>query len=158
MASELNPFADYDFTDEELAKIEGFSVIANPKPVYTVYRSPNDVKAGWLGRRGEDIVRGSKQIEALAGGTLYAGGKPVGWEDLQNYSEAFTRTAEQGVEINSPRVGSLADTKNFGDICEYGAEVFLESIPLFMFSMIAVLLFRKARKVVTDWLQVRVIQ
>ena len=100
----------------------------------------------FFGRRLQDFERGSKQIEALAGGTLYAGGKAVGSEDLQNYSEIFTLKAERGVVRFSPRVGSLANTENFGDICEYGAEVFLESIPLFMLSMIAVLLFRKAQR------------
>jgi len=101
-----------------------------------------DTSEGVFGRRLQDIARGSNQVEELAGGAIFVIGK-ITVPGLASYGEDFAIQAGRGVILNSPRVGSLSETKNFGDILEYGSEVLLEAIPLFVVSMLLVLLIRK---------------
>ncbi|MFA7344913.1 MAG: hypothetical protein WC003_11465 [Terrimicrobiaceae bacterium] len=97
-----------------------------------------------FGRRMQDLARGSKQVEEIAGGILFVAGK-ITVPSLADYGENFAIHAGRGVVKNSPLVGSLSKTENFGDIFEYGSEVLLESIPLFVVAMLLVLLIRKFR-------------
>ncbi len=105
-----------------------------------------DPSASFVGRMEQSLVRGSKQVEEIAGGAIFVVGK-ITVPSVTNYGENFAIEAGRGVMENSPRVGSLSETKNFGDIFEYGSEVLLESIPLFVVSMLLVLLIRKFRAI-----------
>ena len=97
-------------------------------------------------RRTQDVLRGFNQVEEIGGGALFVCGKVTGWTSLKDYGEKFSINAGRSAVRNSPRVGSLSKTENLGDICEYGAEVILESVPLLVASMVILLMLRKCRR------------
>lgn len=100
----------------------------------------------FAGRMGQSLNRGIDQVQEIAGGTLFAVGKVTGLNGLRDYGERFSINAGNQATINSPRVVSLSETQNFGDIVEYGSSVLLETIPLFMVSFLVVLFFRKLNR------------
>ena len=141
MASKYNPFVE----EPELEEVVSFDVAPYEESQTPIRKPPDEIPPGWFGRRAQDITRGTCQIEEITGGGLYVLGK-VTSGGLSDYGQTFARTAGRRVQIDAPRVGSLSNTRNFGDILEYGAEVFLEATPLFMASMIFVLVWRKLRR------------
>ena len=99
-----------------------------------------------IGRMGQSLNRGVDQVQEIAGGTLFAVGKVTGLNGLRDYGERFSINAGNQATINSPRVVSLSDTQNFGDIVEYGCSVLMETIPLFLVSVLIVIFLRKLRR------------